>query len=108
MLGWRRAPPLPQPHLDDLDDAALAAHYAWPEARAVPVVRVNFVASVDGAVTVDGRSGGLGNAAGPAGVHLLRELAEVVLVGAGTARAENYNGAQQNTAAATTRRRSPS
>ena len=77
----------PQPHLDDLedlDDAALAAHYAWPEARAVPVVRVNFVASLDGAVTVDGRSGGLGNAADRKVFHLLRELAEVVLVGAGT------------------------
>jgi 5-amino-6-(5-phosphoribosylamino)uracil reductase len=87
----------PQPHLDDLDDAALAAHYAWPEARAVPVVRVNFVASLDGAVTVDGRSGGLGNAADRKVFHLLRELAEVVLVGAGTVRAENYNGVQRNT-----------
>ncbi|MGZ8750709.1 MAG: pyrimidine reductase family protein [Pseudonocardia sp.] len=87
----------PQPHLDDLDDAALAAHYAWPEARAVPVVRVNFVASLDGAVTVDGQSGGLGNAADRKVFHLLRELAEVVLVGAGTVRAENYNGVQRNT-----------
>ena len=90
----------PQPHLDDLDDlddAALSAHYAWPEARAVPVVRVNFVASLDGAVTVDGRSGGLGNAADRKVFHLLRELAEVVLVGAGTVRAENYNGVQRNT-----------
>jgi 5-amino-6-(5-phosphoribosylamino)uracil reductase len=87
----------PQPQLDDLDDAALAAHYAWPEARAVPYVRVNFVASADGAVTVDGRSGGLGTAADKKVFHLLRELAEVVLVGAGTVRAENYNGVQRTT-----------
>ncbi len=87
----------PQPHLDNLDDAALAAHYAWPERRAVPYVRVNFVASLDGAVTVDGRSGGLGNAADRTVFHLLRELAEVVLVGAGTVRTENYNGVRRAT-----------
>jgi len=87
----------PQPSATDLDDAALAAHYAWPEARAVPYVRVNFVASLDGAATVDGRSGGLGNAADKTVFHLLRELAEVVLVGAGTVRTEKYNGVQRNT-----------
>ena len=87
----------PQPYTADLDDAALAAHYAWPEARAVPYVRVNFVASLDGAATVDGRSGGLGNAADKTVFHLLRELAEVVLVGAGTVRTEKYNGVQRNT-----------
>ena len=87
----------PQPSATDLDDAALAAHYAWPEARAVPYVRVNFVASLDGAVSVDGRSGGLGNAADKTVFHLLRELAEVVLVGAGTVRTEKYNGVQRNT-----------
>ena len=87
----------PQPSARDLDDATLAAHYAWPEARAVPYVRVNFVASLDGAVSVDGRSGGLGNAADKTVFHLLRELAEVVLVGAGTVRTEKYNGVQRNT-----------
>ena len=88
----------PTPQLDDLDDAALAAHYAWPETpRAAPYVRVNFVASVDGAVTVDGQSGGLGTAADQSVFHLLRELAEVVLVGAGTVRTEKYNGVQHNT-----------
>ena len=38
----------------------LAAHYAYPDDLAAPHVRVNFVSSTDGAVTVDGRSGGLG------------------------------------------------
>ena len=56
------------PHLDDLDDAALAAHYAWPEARAVPYVRVNFVASLDGAVTVDGQLRRAGERGGQEGV----------------------------------------
>ena len=84
--------------LDDAElDATLAAHYAWPEKRAVPYVRVNFVSSLDGAVTVDGQSGGLGNAADKKVFDLLRELAEVVLVGAGTVRTEKYNGVQRNT-----------
>ena len=88
----------PQPHAADLDDAALAAHYAWPETpRGAPYVRVNFVSSLDGAVTVDGRSGGLGTDADKAVFDLLRELADVVLVGAGTVRTEKYNGVQRNT-----------
>ena len=88
----------PAPLRDDLDDAALAAHYAWPDGdRPGPRVRVNFVASVDGAVSVDGRSGGLGTQADQVVFHLLRELADVVLVGAGTVRAEDYNGVQRPT-----------
>jgi riboflavin biosynthesis pyrimidine reductase len=86
----------PPPLLDEVDDATLAAHYAWPEAAAASV-RVNFVASLDGAVTVEGRSGGLGTAADKAVFRVLRELAEVVLVGAGTVRAENYGGARRPT-----------
>jgi riboflavin biosynthesis pyrimidine reductase len=87
----------PPPLLDDVDDAALAAHYAWPDEPAVPFVRVNFVASVDGAVSVDGRSGGLGTPADKKVFRLLRELADVVLVGAGTVRTEDYNGVRRNT-----------
>jgi riboflavin biosynthesis pyrimidine reductase len=63
----------------------------------VPYVRVNFVSSLDGAVTVDGRSGGLGSRADKKVFRLLRELAEVVLVGAGTVRTEKYNGVHRNT-----------
>lgn len=81
----------------EIDDAALAAHYAYPEGLAAPYVRVNFVASADGAVTVDGRSGGLGSAADRKVFGVLRELAEVVLVGAGTVRAEDYRGARRAT-----------
>jgi riboflavin biosynthesis pyrimidine reductase len=87
----------PSPALDDLDDDGLVEHYAWPDGPAVPSVRVNFVSSLDGAVTVDGRSGGLGVAADKKVFHLLRELADVVLVGAGTVRTERYNGVQRAT-----------
>ena len=79
-----------------LDDAALAAHYAYPDVDA-PYVRVNFVSSLDGAVTVDGVSGGLGSDGDKRVFGMLRELAEVVLVGAGTVRAEDYRGARRPT-----------
>ncbi len=75
----------------------LAAHYAYPECLGAPHVRVNFVASTDGAVTVDGRSAGLGSDADRRVFGTLRELAEVVLVGAGTVRAEDYRGARNPT-----------
>jgi 5-amino-6-(5-phosphoribosylamino)uracil reductase len=79
------------------DPVELAAHYAYPECLGAPHVRVNFVASTDGAVTVDGRSAGLGSDADRRVFGTLRELAEVVLVGAGTVRAENYGGARKPT-----------
>ncbi|MGH3565615.1 MAG: pyrimidine reductase family protein [Pseudonocardia sp.] len=83
--------------LPDLDGDALAAHYAYPEHLRVPYVRVNFVASIDGAATLDGRSGGLGTDADRRVFGMLRELADVVLVGAGTVRAEDYRGARKST-----------
>jgi riboflavin biosynthesis pyrimidine reductase len=57
-----------------------------------PSVRVNFVSSADGAATLDGRSGGLGNANDQRILGLLRQLADVLVVGAGTLRAEGYGG----------------
>jgi 5-amino-6-(5-phosphoribosylamino)uracil reductase len=80
-----------------LDDTALAAHYAYPDGLAAPYVRVNFVSSADGAVSVDGRSGGLGSVADRRVFGMLRELADVVLVGAGTVRTEDYRGARRPT-----------
>ncbi len=68
--------------------------YAYPAAPESPWIRVNFVTSIDGAATVDGRSGALGSPADRAIFGILRDLADVVLVGAGTARAENYGGAR--------------
>ena len=53
-------------------------------------VRVNMISSLDGAVAVGGRSGGLGGPADKLLFAVLRSLADVVLVGAGTARVERY------------------
>jgi riboflavin biosynthesis pyrimidine reductase len=72
-----------------LDDDALASAYAVAE-RGVPTLRVNFVTSLDGSATTKGLSGGLGGPADKIVFDLLRRLADVVLVGAGTVRAEGY------------------
>jgi riboflavin biosynthesis pyrimidine reductase len=55
-----------------------------------PGVRLNMIASVDGAASLQGRSGALGGPADKALFATLRSLADVVLVGAGTMRAEGY------------------
>lgn len=71
----------------ELTDAQLLELYA-PSAG--PWLRMNFVSSLDGAVTRDGLSGGLGGEADHRVFELLRRWADVVLLGAGTARAEGY------------------
>ncbi|EME17562.1 hypothetical protein G419_19414 [Rhodococcus triatomae BKS 15-14] len=60
---------------------------------------MNFVSSIDGAVTSDGTSGGLGTPADRRLFTILRELADVVVVGAATVRTENYGGAKPDAAA---------
>ena len=57
-------------------------------------LRANFISSVDGAATVAGLSGGLQTAGDNRVFAALRDLADVVLVGAGTARAEGYAAIQ--------------
>lgn len=74
----------------DLDDAALRTVTAFPADRTW--LRMNFIASLDGAATQDGRSGGLGDPADRRMFDLLRREADVVLLGAGTARIEGYGG----------------
>jgi riboflavin biosynthesis pyrimidine reductase len=81
---------LPEPR-DPVDP--LEVYGDLPPAGARPGVRLNMIASVDGATTVAGRSGGLGGAADQALFATLRELADVVLVAAGTVRAEGYGPA---------------
>lgn len=72
--------------------------------RVTPRVRMNFVMSLDGAVTVEGRSGGLGDASDHLAMQVIRTLADVVLVGAGTVRAEGYGGMRVDEADAAWRR----
>lgn len=65
----------------------LADLYAYPPA---PWVRANFVSSADGAASVNGRSRGLSSEADRRLFALLRTLCDVIMVGAGTVRAEHY------------------
>ena len=76
----------------ELDLFGLAEAYAYPRER---WLRANFVSSADGAAYVDGLSGGLSSPADKQVFGILRVLADVVLVGAGTARAEEYKAARQ-------------
>jgi 5-amino-6-(5-phosphoribosylamino)uracil reductase len=91
MAAVRRLLPATEGPPADLDDDALAEAYAVPTPTGRPWhLRMNFVSSVDGGVTVDERSAGLSNPADQRVFALLRDLADVVLVGAGTARTEGY------------------
>ncbi|MBN0040023.1 dihydrofolate reductase family protein [Cellulosimicrobium cellulans] len=76
----------------DAREERLAALYAYgPPTRGRHVVRANMVASVDGAAWgPDHRSGSINDDADWRVFRVLRALADVVLVGAGTARAEGY------------------
>ncbi|RFA12732.1 hypothetical protein B7R21_10385 [Subtercola boreus] len=72
-----------------LTDDQLLTLYA-PASRGERLVRANFVSSIDGSATASGLSGGLGGPADKRVFDLLRRLADVVLVGAGTVRSEGY------------------
>lgn len=79
----------PEP-ADEIDVAAMVAAEARPPHEDRPWLLVNMIASVDGAITVDGRSGGLGRPADKAMFSALRAMADVVLAGARTVRHEGY------------------
>ncbi|EYR62711.1 deaminase [Actinotalea ferrariae CF5-4] len=74
----------------DPAERALSELYAYPDGR---WVRANMITTLDGAATgADGRSGSINGAADHRVFDVLRGLADVILVGAGTARAERYRG----------------
>lgn len=79
----------PRPRAVDDVFAELAADRP-PVPSDRPWVTANMIASVDGAFAVDGRSGGLGTEEDRDVFHALRGLADVILVGAATARDERY------------------
>ncbi|HUQ60250.1 pyrimidine reductase family protein [Lentzea sp.] len=76
-----------------MTDTDLESLYAYPADRTW--VAANFVSSVDGAVSVDGRSAGLGSPADKKIYSLGRELSDVVMVGATTVLVEGYRGARR-------------
>jgi len=72
------------------DDVDVAALYRDAERPRSPWVLVNMISTVDGATAVGGKSGGLGGPADKKVFAAVRSVADVILVGAGTVRAENY------------------
>jgi 5-amino-6-(5-phosphoribosylamino)uracil reductase len=93
------------PEAGNVDDVgALVADEARPAHPDRPWLLVNMVASLDGAITIDERSGGLGGEADRAMFFALRHVADVILVGAGTARAEDYGPARATDEVRRTRR----
>ncbi len=72
----------------------LASYYGNGAVRPGALLRANMVASADGAVSVGGRSGGLSGPADRMVFTVLRSLADLIVVGAGTVRAEHYRPVQ--------------
>lgn len=76
----------------ELTDAQLDELYAWPTS---PWLRANMVSTIDGAAaSPDGLSEGISSPADRRIFGRLRGLADVVFVGAGTARSEGYRPAR--------------
>ncbi|MBW0018388.1 MAG: pyrimidine reductase family protein [Mycobacterium sp.] len=84
--------------VNEIEDAELPRLYDYPEDLDGSYVRANFIASLDGGATADGKTGALGGPGDRFVFHLLRELADVVVVGAGTVRIEGYSGAKLDVA----------
>lgn len=100
-------PAVPPRILTDVADLADAYAYPLFEDTTAPLwLRGNMVSSIDGAAQgPDGRSGSLSTPADQQLLAVLRALADVVVVGAGTARAERYGPAEPFAPLADLRRR---
>src|SRR5438445_5114742 len=70
-----------------------------PVAGGRPAVRANMIASADGAAVANGLTKALGSPADRVLFFELRSLADIVLVGAGTVRAERYGPVRLDEAA---------
>jgi riboflavin biosynthesis pyrimidine reductase len=83
----------PAPAPQDQGRPDLPGLYAYPAGQ---WLRANMVASADGAANLDGVTAGLSSGADRHVFALLRTLADVILVGAATARAEHYAPARRH------------
>lgn len=88
--------------IDDVDAFVASDHRPAPPGR--PWLLVNMITSLDGAVTIDGKSGGLGRPADKVMFAALRAIGDVVLAGAGTVRTERYGPPRPSAAARAARR----
>jgi riboflavin biosynthesis pyrimidine reductase len=87
MVSMQQVWPDPGRPVDHLEVYEQAPRPHTPEN---PWLMLCMIATVDGAVSVQGRSGGLGGPADWAVLTALRGCADAIVVGAGTARTEDY------------------
>lgn len=83
---------IPTPGTEPLEDTYVDLDLAGEPGS--PAVSLGMVSSVDGAATVAGRTAELGGPADKVAFRALRTACDVVLVGAGTVRDEDYGPAQ--------------
>jgi riboflavin biosynthesis pyrimidine reductase len=88
-----------------IDEDALEELYRYPADDHGRWVAVNFVSSLDGGIEIEGRSRGLSTPADRRVFALAHDLADVVLLGSGTALAEDYPGLRPDERTADRRRR---
>jgi riboflavin-specific deaminase-like protein len=88
MATFRRIYPEPGDLSADEAAAGFGPVDSAPPER--PYLGLNMVATADGKVTIDGRSGPIGNQADRELFHELRGRVDAVMAGAGTLRAEGY------------------
>jgi riboflavin biosynthesis pyrimidine reductase len=81
----------------ELGDGELSQLYTYPQGHQT-WVRANFITSIDGGATAEGKSGAMAGPGDRLIFFLLRELADVIVVGAGTVRVEGYSGAHAGVA----------
>jgi riboflavin-specific deaminase-like protein len=94
---------VPECRQEPLDQ--LYADLQFPQAAHRPYLYVNMVATADGAAHLSGRTKGMGGEADRLAFRRLRESCDVVLVGAGTVRAEGYGPPRLDAEAQARRRR---
>ncbi len=87
----------------EVDPLVAVAEEPRPRSGGRPWVLTNMVTSIDGATAVGGVSGPLGGPADMAVFRAIRSVADAVIVGAGTAVAENYRPPRPDTAVAAAR-----
>ncbi|MUL80233.1 MULTISPECIES: pyrimidine reductase family protein [unclassified Mycolicibacterium] len=85
-------------NVDRIADGQLADYYTYPADLQRCWVRGNMISSLDGGATEDGKSGGLAGRGDRAVFNVMRQAADVILMGAATVRIENYSGVQLSVA----------
>lgn len=90
MTAVSARPPSTLHEAETLTDDALRDLLAYPESLTGPRLRANFIASIDGAVTLDGAGRKLGTPTDRRVFNRLREVADAILVGATTAASKPY------------------